>query len=38
MKDEQLHELLRTMEGWKANLPEDLKFRGPGSSEEAGLC
>lgn len=31
-----LYKLLADMEAWKANLPENLKFRGPESPQSAG--
>lgn len=34
--DEELNALLSDLESWKANLPEDLKFRGPETPRNAG--
>ncbi|KAF8844890.1 hypothetical protein BDN67DRAFT_942357 [Paxillus ammoniavirescens] len=35
--DEMLYSLLTDIENWKANLPENLHYRGPDSSQNAGL-
>jgi hypothetical protein len=35
--DKELNELLRDIQAWKENLPEDLKYRGPESPRSAGL-
>ena len=35
--DAALHLLLRDMDAWKENLPEDLKYRGIESSRNAGM-
>ncbi|KAJ7109518.1 fungal-specific transcription factor domain-containing protein [Mycena epipterygia] len=37
ISDEILHKLLADIEAWKANLPENLKFRGPESPQSAGI-
>ncbi|KAF8212084.1 fungal-specific transcription factor domain-containing protein [Mycena galopus ATCC 62051] len=37
ISDEILTKLLGDIEAWKANLPENLKFRGPESSQSAGI-
>ena len=34
--DAMLHSLLTDLEGWKANLPESLQFRGPDTHRNAG--
>lgn len=34
--DEMLYSLLADLENWKANLPENLKYRGPDTSQNAG--
>jgi hypothetical protein len=34
--DEMLYSLLADIENWKANLPENLHYRGPDSSQNAG--
>lgn len=31
-----LYQLLADMEGWKTNLPDHLKFRGPDTPRNAG--
>jgi hypothetical protein len=36
--DNMLHRLLQDMDAWKENLPEDLKYRGVESSNNAGVC
>jgi len=35
--DAMLHSLLTDLEGWKANLPESLQFRGPDTHRNAGI-
>ncbi|KAN0077222.1 Fungal specific transcription factor domain containing protein [Tylopilus felleus] len=35
--DEMLYSLLADLENWKANLPENLKYRGPDTPQNAGL-
>ncbi|EGN95510.1 hypothetical protein SERLA73DRAFT_186554 [Serpula lacrymans var. lacrymans S7.3] len=35
--DEMLYNLLNDIEAWKANLPENLQFRGPDTPRNAGL-
>ncbi|KAJ6497001.1 fungal-specific transcription factor domain-containing protein [Mycena vitilis] len=35
--DEILHKLLADIEAWKANLPENLKFRGADTPQSAGI-
>ncbi|KAJ6623463.1 fungal-specific transcription factor domain-containing protein [Mycena sp. CBHHK59/15] len=37
ISDEILYKLLADIEGWKANLPENLKFRGPDTPQSAGI-
>ncbi|KAJ6502412.1 fungal-specific transcription factor domain-containing protein [Mycena sanguinolenta] len=37
ISDEILNKLLADIEAWKANLPENLKFRGPESPQSAGI-
>ncbi|KAJ7449949.1 fungal-specific transcription factor domain-containing protein, partial [Mycena latifolia] len=37
ISDEILYKLLADIEAWKANLPENLKFRGAESSQSAGI-
>ncbi|KAF7363561.1 hypothetical protein MSAN_01012700 [Mycena sanguinolenta] len=37
ISDEILTKLLADIEAWKANLPENLKFRGPESPQSAGI-
>ncbi|KAJ7271921.1 fungal-specific transcription factor domain-containing protein [Mycena haematopus] len=37
ISDEILTKLLGDIESWKANLPENLKFRGPESPQSAGI-
>ncbi|KAJ7709763.1 fungal-specific transcription factor domain-containing protein [Mycena rosella] len=37
ISDDVLHRLLADIEAWKANLPENLKFRGAESSQSAGI-
>ena len=34
--DEMLYNLLADLENWKANLPENLKYRGPDTPQNAG--
>ena len=34
--DEELRTLLRDLEAWRANLPDDLQFRGPDTPQNAG--
>lgn len=34
--DEMLYSLLADLENWKANLPENLKYRGPDTPQNAG--
>lgn len=34
--DSKLYSLLHDMKLWQANLPEDLQFRGPGTSRSGG--
>jgi hypothetical protein len=31
-----LHGLLKDLEAWKTNLPENLKYRGPDTHRNAG--
>jgi len=35
--DPMLHELLRDLEAWKDNLPENLKYRGPETPRNPGM-
>ncbi|KAG9318550.1 hypothetical protein JVU11DRAFT_642 [Chiua virens] len=35
--DEMLYSLLADLENWKANLPENLRYRGPDTPQNAGL-
>ncbi|KAF8559642.1 hypothetical protein OG21DRAFT_1549617 [Imleria badia] len=35
--DEMLYSLLADLENWKVNLPENLKYRGPDTPQNAGL-
>ena len=34
--DEMLYSLLADLENWKASLPENLKYRGPDTPQDAG--
>lgn len=34
--DEMLYSLLVDLENWKANLPENLKYEGPDTPQNAG--
>lgn len=36
ISDEILYKLLADIEAWKANLPENLKFRGADTPQSAG--
>lgn len=36
--DEMLYSLLADLENWKANLPENLKYQGPETPQNAGTA
>jgi hypothetical protein len=38
VSDEILSKLLADIEAWKANLPDNLKFRGADTPQNAGGC